>query len=523
MALPAYVTSENIYYSDKTANAAVLLTNGGTKWLVPYDGLDGTSKTDLDGLVAYNGGTLPLASETVSKTFILANGKSWYDTYLGVTKYVTLADLPSSSSGSSGGGSGGLTNTELRASPVPVSIPSAVSTNATVLGNVAAGATDAGNPIKMGGVYTNARPTYTAGQRTEFNTDTRGNLAVTLFAPNNTLAIDAGGFATDANSTATAGIETRSRGLVYNGTTWDRQRGDTTGTFMVGNVAAATADSGNPVKVAGVYRATAPTYTDGQRGDVQLTTSGSVKVTISSAGGTMATVSTVGDGVANNLPAMQVSPYNLVFNGTTWDRQRGDTTGSYVVGNVANSAADTGNPVKVGGVNRTTRPTYTDGQRTELQLDTRGNLATAIYGADGTTAVGIAVMSADAIAGGSAAGLNARNFNLVYNGTTWDRQRGDTNATYVKAPPTSGTDRSGTATTTASSLMVSNTNRTRFFIKNDDVTDIWIALGAPVTAAIAAGNIKIPANGGYFELEQYTGSINVIAASGTAVYTAREF
>lgn len=45
-----------------------------------------------------------------------------------------------------------------------------------------------------------------------------------------------------------------------------------------GNVAAGATDSGNPVKVGGKYNATAPTYTDGQRGDVQLDNKGNVKV-----------------------------------------------------------------------------------------------------------------------------------------------------------------------------------------------------------------------------------------------------
>lgn len=41
-----------------------------------------------------------------------------------------------------------------------------------------------------------------------------------------------------------------------------------------GNVAAAVADAGNPVKIGGKYNLTRPTYTDGQRGDAQLTSSG---------------------------------------------------------------------------------------------------------------------------------------------------------------------------------------------------------------------------------------------------------
>lgn len=45
-----------------------------------------------------------------------------------------------------------------------------------------------------------------------------------------------------------------------------------------------------------------------------------------------------------------------------------------VVGNVAGAATDSGNPIKVGGKYNTTQPTYTDGQRTDLQTDSRGNI-----------------------------------------------------------------------------------------------------------------------------------------------------
>lgn len=50
-----------------------------------------------------------------------------------------------------------------------------------------------------------------------------------------------------------------------------------TGT-VVGNVAAGSADSKNPVKVGGVYNATFPTLTDGQRGNLQLTSSGELVI-----------------------------------------------------------------------------------------------------------------------------------------------------------------------------------------------------------------------------------------------------
>jgi hypothetical protein len=48
---------------------------------------------------------------------------------------------------------------------------------------------------------------------------------------------------------------------------------------VVGNIASAATDSGNPVKVGGVYNSTQPTFTNGQRGDLQLSPRGAVYVT----------------------------------------------------------------------------------------------------------------------------------------------------------------------------------------------------------------------------------------------------
>lgn len=47
---------------------------------------------------------------------------------------------------------------------------------------------------------------------------------------------------------------------------------------VAGNVASGSADSGNPVKVGGVYNTTPPTLTNGQRGDMQLAADGSQRI-----------------------------------------------------------------------------------------------------------------------------------------------------------------------------------------------------------------------------------------------------
>lgn len=154
---------------------------------------------------------------------------------------------------------------------------------------------------------------------------------------------------------------------------------DTKGnTINVGNVASGSTDSGAPIKVAGRYNAALPTLTDGQRGDLQLNASG-----------------------------------GLIIGGST----------------VASGATDSGNPVKTGGVNMTTQPTLTDGQRGNTQLDTRANTKVALVMGNTATLVGALATNADGNATtATASHLAVVNRNQVYNGTTWDRMPGDTNA-----------------------------------------------------------------------------------------------
>jgi hypothetical protein len=62
--------------------------------------------------------------------------------------------------------------------------------------------------------------------------------------------------------------------------------------FVGGNVASGASDSGNPVKAGGVYNSSAPTFTTGQRGDLQIDSSGYLKVNVSAG--------SAGNGAASN-------------------------------------------------------------------------------------------------------------------------------------------------------------------------------------------------------------------------------
>lgn len=95
----------------------------------------------------------------------------------------------------------------------------------------------------------------------------------------------------------------------------------------------------------------------------------------------------------------------------------------------------------------------------------------------------------------------------------------------VARPPFTGTDRSTTTSTTAKQLMPANSDRMGFYLKNDTTIDVWFNIGGTAAATAGAGNMRLPANGGYFESGMVTpaDAISIIAASGTPAITAREF
>jgi hypothetical protein len=110
-----------------------------------------------------------------------------------------------------------------------------------------------------------------------------------------------------------------------------------------GNVASGTADSGNPVKVGGIASATPPTVvTTSQRVNSwwglsgNLAIGGVAGVSVDGEGTTLTNIADLSTGVGRS-----VAVANKYFNGTTWDRARGDTSGGYVRSNFAFNAATT--------------------------------------------------------------------------------------------------------------------------------------------------------------------------------------
>lgn len=294
----------------------------------------------------------------------------------------------------------------------------------------------------------------------------------------------------------------------------------TNGLVMQGGIASGSADSGNPVKIGGKYNATIPTYADGQRGDFQIGTRGSLRTAIFQDGSTntAAVIAVNADGVSESAASnkLAVAPRNTVFNGSTWDRMYGDSTNGVLVnlgtnndvvaaGDVASGSADSGNPVKVGGKYNLTKPTFTDGQRGDLQISSRGTLITQLMAADTNTNIGARSDNTDgASVTSSVSNLAVSSRNTVFNGSTWDRMRGDTGGVYVKNAGTTKTPIHRNIELSTSSLatlyVATETWKATQFVLNSDAT-VRVSLKAGATYLTGNASIGITLNpgGGWVE------------------------
>jgi hypothetical protein len=108
----------------------------------------------------------------------------------------------------------------------------------------------------------------------------------------------------------------------------------------------------------------------------------------------------------------------------------GSTVGA-VAGDVAHDAVDSGNPVKVGGVAHASPAIVAQGDRANLWLSLQG--ATVISGTNqgsGADAASGNLLQAATVDTNQSGRLATHNF--VFNGSTFDRQRGDTNGLVVQ-------------------------------------------------------------------------------------------
>lgn len=99
-------------------------------------------------------------------------------------------------------------------------------------------------------------------------------------------------------------------------------------------------------------------------------------------------------------------------------------------GDTASAATDAGNPVKVGAKYNSTLPTFTDGQRGDLQIDSRGVLRTGLYSGGSSISLVNGADNADGVVVSSTSNkLIGISRTTLFNGTSWDRAVSVINAT----------------------------------------------------------------------------------------------
>src|ERR1051326_8548002 len=139
-----------------------------------------------------------------------------------------------------------------------------------VQGGVASGATDAGNPVKVGGVYNSTLPTLTTGQRGDLQLDSKGQLRDVIY--------DAAGNGRGANvsSSNQLSVSVDNTPSVSQSGNWTARIVGNAGATLDATVGAGTAPT-NALIVGALYNSSAPAPTTGQSMALQLDQSGNLR------------------------------------------------------------------------------------------------------------------------------------------------------------------------------------------------------------------------------------------------------
>lgn len=272
-------------------------------------------------------------------------------------------------------------------------------------GNVASGATDAGNPVKTGGVYNTTQPTVTNGQRVDTQSTAHGgtivatgtdtfNVTVNAALPAGSNTIGALTANQSVNVSQVNGVAVSTgAGAVGTGTARIAVGADTA-TIAGSAPGTAGTPSTNVVSVQGVALGTALPTNQSQVSGTAVsvnngtTDAGTTRVTLSSDSTGQVKLAT-GSNTIGALTANQ--SVNVAQVGGTNTVTAGVAGLQAVGGNAASASTDSGNPVKVGGVYNSSPPALTSGQRGDTQMDSAANikiyLATLLAGEDLTNGV----------------------------------------------------------------------------------------------------------------------------------------
>ena len=237
-----------------TISGTVTANQGGT-WLV---GRTWTLSNGSDSVSAVQSGTWtvqqgsPPWSVSQSGTWNINNITGTISLPTGAATEATLAKLTLTQGSTTSGQSGPLvqgavttadpTYTTGQTSPLSLSTAGRLRVNST--GNVASGATDSGNPVKVGAIYNSSPTTFTSGQRSDAQSDSTGSLYVNASGREQTYSAVGTAFtlaatATDAFTITGSGTKTiKVKRISISGT----NTGNTNALFLL--VKRSTADTG---------------------------------------------------------------------------------------------------------------------------------------------------------------------------------------------------------------------------------------------------------------------------------------
>ena len=198
--------------------------------------------------------------------------------------------------------------------------------------------------------------------------------------------------------------------------------------------------------------------------------------------------------------------FDHVFNGATWDRLRGNTSGIFTQGPVADGATAAGNPVQVGGVDQL-------GVARHLSVNPNGDIA---VGTQSATADAQANNWAFLVTGQGGTQAPAAVMKLLFYGATWDRDFNCPNRTNISLS-------AGTDVVIAAGVSSTNIRLCQVAFNGATVADFTIRQGTGTTCLTNTLDLASlgQVNGVISDFKSNNGTINTtIAARDVCVHSS---
>lgn len=287
---------------------------------------------------------------------------------------------------------------------------------------------------------------------------------------------------------------------------------NTSGRNVQGNVAAGNVDAGNPVKIGGYATGTPPSaVAAGQRVNAWYTLNGATVTALGSSTGSFVGINSPSDGAGLPL-ALDTRSWGMVFNGVTADRLRSASAASGSLGSGLQGAG-------ILGRYNASLPTFTDGQFGTLAMSPKGALQVMQVDSGGTP-VQLTDQGSDGLPSNLVAAFSST-FGRVFNGTTWDRARGDVTGTWVHAPQnTVSSALSGTIAASGAIVAIPFVATSRQEVINPSTAAIWASWGTP--GVNGAGSFQI-SPGGSFSTDRTSGTLTLLSTTTTQPYTVNRY